>query len=97
MPKQPLIELPLVGLAVLGPLVVIVARLFVKQKTTDKDGNAKEAPKGIGANMIQLISLLLLVPLIAILAFEGSVSLEITGTLFGSIVGFTLGNFGKES
>lgn len=91
MPKQPLIEIPLCGLAVIGPFTVILARLFVKQTVTGKDGVVREGPKGIGSNMIQLISLLLILPLIAILALEGSVSLEITGTLIGSIVGFTLG------
>jgi hypothetical protein len=96
MPKQPFIELPLVALAVLGPLIVVAARLFVKQKTVDKDGTIKEAPKGIGSRMIQLISLLLIVPVVALLAFESSVTAELTGTLLGSIIGYTLGSLNRD-
>ncbi|MGH9776503.1 MAG: hypothetical protein ACRD50_16345 [Candidatus Acidiferrales bacterium] len=97
MPKQPWIELPLCVLAVFGPLIVVTARLFVKQKTTDKDGNVKEAPRGIGSRMIQLISLLLIVPTVALLAFEGAVTAELTGTLLGSIIGYTLGSLTKDA
>jgi hypothetical protein len=92
MPRQPWIELPLCALAVLGPLLVVAARLFVKQKTTDKDGTVTEAPRGIGSRMIQLISLLLIVPIVAILALETSLMAELTGTLLGSIIGYTLGS-----
>ncbi len=92
MPKLPWIEFPLCALAVLGPLVIVIARLFVKQKTTDKDGSIKEAPRGIGSRMIQLISLLLIVPIVTLLALEGSVTAELTGTLLGSIIGYTLGS-----
>jgi len=95
--KQPWIEVPLCALAVFGPLLVVTARLFVKQKTTDKDGNIKEAPRGIGSRMIQLISLLLIVPVVSLLAFEGSVSVELTGTLLGSIIGYTLGSLNKDT
>ena len=97
MPKQPWIEVPLCALAVLGPLLVVTARLFVKQKTTDKDGNIKEAPRGIGSRMIQLISLLLIVPVVSLLAFEGSLSVELTGTLLGSIIGYALGSLTKDT
>lgn len=96
MPKIPWIEFPLCALAVLGPLIVVTARLFVKQKTTDKDGNIKEAPRGIGSRMIQLISLLLIVPVVALLAFENSVTAELTGTLLGSIIGYTLGSLTRD-
>jgi hypothetical protein len=92
MPRLPWIEFPLCALAVLGPLVVVIARLFVKIKTTDKEGTVKEAPRGIGSRAIQLISLLLIVPVVAVLAFENSMTAELTGTLLGSIIGYTLGS-----
>jgi hypothetical protein len=96
MPKLPWIEFPLCALAVIGPLMVVAARLFVKQKTTTKDGIVKEAPRGIGSRMIQLISLLLIVPIVALLAFETSVTAELTGTLLGSIIGYTLGSLNQD-
>jgi hypothetical protein len=95
MPKHPWIEIPLIGLATIGPLLVLFARLFVKQKTTD-GSSIKEAPKGIGSRMIQLIAVLLIVPIVVILALEGSVSPELTGTLLGSIVGYTLGSLNTD-
>lgn len=96
MPKLPWIEFPLCVLAVIGPLTVVIARLFVKQKTTQPDGTIKEGPRGIGSRMIQLISLLLIVPIVALLAFETSVTAELTGTLLGSIIGYTLGSLTKD-
>lgn len=96
MPKHPWIELPLCVLAVGGPLLVLTARLFIKQRTTDRNGNVKEAPRGIGSRMIQLISLLLIVPVMVILALETSITAELTGTLLGSIIGYTLGSLNRE-
>lgn len=89
--KHPWIEFPLIGLAVAGTLVVLFLRLAIKVKTTDKNGTVKEAPRGIGVRMIQLISLLMLVPVIAILAIEGFLTGESTGTIMGAIVGYALG------
>jgi hypothetical protein len=96
MPKLPWIEFPLCALAVFGPLTVVIARLFVRHKTTDKDGNIKEGPRGIGSRMIQLISLLLIVPIVAVWGFESTVTAELTGTLLGSIIGYTLGSLTKD-
>lgn len=96
MPKVPWIEFPLCILSVLGTLLVITARLFVRQRVIDKDGNVKEGPRGIGSRMIQLIALLLIVPVVVLLAFEGSVTAELTGTLLGSIIGYTLGSLTND-
>jgi len=96
-PKIPWVEIPLCALAVFGPLVVVTARLCVKLKTTDKDGTVKEAPRGIGSRMIQLISLLVIVPVVALLALEGSITQELTGTLLGSIIGYTLGSLTRDA
>ena|GEM_PF-2427591 len=97
MPQYPWIEIPLCALAVVGSLIVIVARLFVIQTVTDKDGNVKKSPRGIGSRMIQLISLLLIIPVIALLAFEKAITIELTGTLMGSIIGYTLGSLRKDN
>ena len=98
MPKHPWIEIPLSILALLGALMVIYARLFKPIKTTDKDGKVREGPRGIGARMLQLIALVILVPVIAILALEGTLSMELTGTLLGGIAGYALsGISGDES
>jgi hypothetical protein len=72
-------------------------QIICEAKTTDKDGNVREVPKGIGSRMIQLISLLLIVPVVTLLAFEGSVTAELTGTLLGSIIGYTLGSLTKDT
>jgi hypothetical protein len=95
MPKFLWLEIPLCILAVIGTLLVVISRLFIKISTT-KDGIHKEAPRGIGSRMIQLIALLLLIPLIVILAVEGTLSKEVTGTLLGSIVGYALSGIGSE-
>lgn len=97
MPKVPYVEIPLCALAVFGPLLVVGARLYVKIKKTDERGNVTEAPRGIGSRMIQLISLLILVPVVALLALEGSVTAELSGTLLGSIIGYTLGSLTSDS
>jgi hypothetical protein len=90
MPKYPWIEIPLCSLAVAGALLVVVGRLFVKTKTTDKEGKIREGARGIGARMLQLIALLVLIPVIAVLALEGTLSMELTGTLLGGIAGYAL-------
>jgi hypothetical protein len=95
MPKQPWIEFPLCFLAIVGPLSIIGARLMMKL-TTEKDGVVKKAPRGIGSRVIQLISLVLIVPIVALLALEGTISMELTGTLLGSIIGYTLGSLTRD-
>jgi hypothetical protein len=96
MPKYPWIEFPLLGIAILGPLLVIGLRLSIKKKVTkkkvtDTNDTITEGPMGIGVRMIQLIALLILIPTIAVLAFEGNLTGEGTGTLLGAIVGYALG------
>ena len=90
MPKYPWIEFPLLVLAILGPLIIIVLRLKIKRKITEKEMTIEE-PKGIGVRMIQLIALLILVPVISILALECRLTGEGTGTILGTIVGYALG------
>jgi hypothetical protein len=90
MPKYPWIQIPLCVLVVVGPLMVVYARLFKPVKTTDKEGKIREGPRGIGARMLQLIAMLVLPPLIVLLALEGTLSMELTGTLLGGIAGYAL-------
>ena len=93
--QHPILEIALLLLAVLAPMVVLILRLSRccggVVKRTDKDGTVTEEPKGIGVRMIQLIAVLILVPVIAVLALEGSLTGEGTGTLLGAIVGYALG------
>lgn len=91
MPKCPWIEFPLLGIAIVGPLLIIGLRLCVKIKKTDAKGLVAEAPRGIGVRMIQLIALLILIPTVAVLALEGSLTGEGTGTILGAVVGYALG------
>jgi hypothetical protein len=90
MPKHPWIEFPLLALASVGTIVVLLCRLLVSVRT-QKDGQTVDGPRGIGVRMIQLISVLILVPVIAVLAFEGYLTGEGTGTIMGAIVGYALG------
>jgi hypothetical protein len=90
LPKYPWIEFPLCLLAIVGPLYVIRCRFKYGKKTTKPGGTTVE-PWGIGVRVIQLIAIFILVPVIAILALEGILSGEGTGTLMGAIVGYALG------
>ncbi len=87
-------EFPLLMLAVVGPIIVLLCRLSRycgTVQTKYKDGRVTEKPKGIGVRMIQLIAVLILVPVIAVLALEGSLTGEGVGTLLGAVVGYALG------
>lgn len=91
MPKYPWIEIPLCALAIIGPLAVIVCRLCARRTIKKPDASVEVRPFGIGVRMIQLIAVLILVPTVAILGFEGILNGEATGTLMGAIVGYALG------
>jgi hypothetical protein len=96
MPRHTWIEYPLLVVAVCSPFLIIVLRLLVKEKTTARDGTTTEAPRGIGVRMIQLVAVLILVPTIAVLALQGVLSAEGTGTLMGAIVGYALGGITSD-
>ena len=96
MPRHPWIEYPLCVLAVVGPFVVIILRLVVKKSVKKTNGTVEERPAGIGVRMIQLIALLILVPTIAVLGFEGILTGEGTGALLGVIVGYALGGIANR-
>jgi len=105
MPKLPWVEFPLLAVLLIGTLMVVGARLFVKiEKTTTKrnpkdnteETTASKAPRGIGYRMIQLISLLLIVPIVALLACEDAISKETAGAILASIAGYALGSVSKD-
>ena len=52
--------------------------------------------KGIGVRVIQLLSVVLVVPVVLILALEGVLGGETVGTLLGAIVGYILSGIGKD-
>jgi hypothetical protein len=58
-------------------------------------GKDDQSPAGIGVRVIQLISLLVLVPLIGVLCLEGRLSGETTGALLGVAIGYTLSGLEK--
>jgi len=91
MPKHAWIEYPLCALALLGPFVVIILRLTIRKQVRKLDGTVEMQPFGIGVRVIQLIAVLILVPTIAVLGFEGILTGEGIGTLMGAIVGYVLG------
>jgi hypothetical protein len=98
MPRYPWIEFPLLVIAILSPLLIVGLRLCIKRKETKTEPESKgvttttiERPMGIGVRMIQLIAVLMLVPTITVLALEGCLTGEGTGTLLGAIVGYALG------
>jgi hypothetical protein len=84
MPKYPFIEFPLLVLMIFGPFTIIGSRM-------SPDGNVK----GIGARVIQLISLIVLLPLAGILALEGILSGDSAGALIGVAIGYTLSGIEK--
>ena len=86
-----MIEGSLCVVAIVGPLLVISARLYLKKRITKPDGTVEERAWGIGVRMIQLIAILLLIPVIVILGLEEVLSKEGIGTLLGTIVGYALG------
>lgn len=52
--------------------------------------------KGIGVRVIQFLAVCFVIPALLILALEGKISTEVTGTLIGTIIGYTLSGIGKD-
>ncbi len=95
MPTHPWIEIPLIAIALIGPLLVVILRLLCKNKTVFKDGRVEERSWGIGVRMIQLVGVLILVPIIALLMFEGKINPETGSALLGVALGYTLSGIEK--
>jgi len=62
-------------------MIVGVVGLFI---------NRHKLGKGIGARIIQFTGVLLVVPLIGILALEGVLESQTTGTVIGALLGYLL-------
>jgi len=69
-----IIELTLVAIMILGIVALFINRWQLK--------------KGIGARIIQFTGVLLVVPLIGILALEGVLQAQTTGTVIGALLGY---------
>ena len=95
MPTYPWIEIPLALVAVVGPLLVVVLRLFCTKKTTHKDGSVDQRSWGIGVRMIQLIGVLRLIPIVALMTLEGKRNQETGGALIGVALGYMLSGIEK--
>ena len=76
-----IVELVAVCLMTLGVLCVIIHRIKTGQ--------------GIGARVIQLVTVILVFPVILILALEKALSSETTAALVGAITGYLLSGIGE--
>jgi F0F1-type ATP synthase assembly protein I len=61
--------------------------IFIERATTKR---------GIGVRVIQLATVMLVIPAIIILSLESILSEQTTGTLVGAIVGYVLSGIGKD-
>lgn len=75
------IEIILAGIMLFGLIGIFHNRLKLK--------------KGIGVRVIQLTTVILLLPTILILALEEFLSLDVVATLLGAIVGYVLAGIGE--
>ncbi len=82
------LEVPLLALMLLGSFYVLHKRLNLKKQ----DGN----PMGLGQRVIQLIALIILIPAIMILGFEGILPKDALVSLLGTIVGYSLSGLTKD-
>ena len=78
-----------IGIEVVAGLVMLggIAGIFWERKTTGR---------GIGVRIIQLATVLLVMPIILILALEGILENQTTAALIGAIVGYVLSGIGKD-
>ena len=76
MQTKEIIELVLVGIMVVSLIGLFINRAHLK--------------KGIGARIIQFTGVSLVVPLIGILALEGVLQAQTTGTVIGALLGYLL-------
>lgn len=58
--------------------------------------NRKQTKKGIGKRIIQLETVVLLIPTVLILSLERILNVEIIGTLLGAIIGYILSDLAKN-
>jgi hypothetical protein len=68
------------------PIIVVVAFLWYRAKTQ----------KGIGVRAIQMISLVLILPLIGTLAMHQALPKDAVGPLLGAIIGYVLSGIAKK-
>jgi hypothetical protein len=78
-----------IGIEVAAGLIMIggIAGILWERKATGR---------GIGVRVIQLATVLLVMPIILILALEGVLENQTTAALIGTIVGYVLSGIGKD-
>ena len=78
-----------IGIEVAAGLVMIggIAGILWERKTSGR---------GFGVRVIQMATVLLVMPMILILALEGVLENQTTATLIGTIVGYVLSGIGKD-
>ena len=58
--------------------------------------NRRRTNKGIGKRFIQLVSVILILPIIVVLSIYGVIENQLLGGLLGTIIGYTLSDLAKE-
>lgn len=61
-----------------------------------KNRTRHDPPKGLGKRFIQLMSVVLILPIIAILSILGIIEAQLLGGLLGAIIGYTLSDLAKD-
>jgi len=78
-----------IGIEIVAGLVMLggIAGIFWERTTTGR---------GIGVRVIQLATVLLVMPIILILALEGILEDQTTAALIGAVIGYVLSGIGKD-
>lgn len=82
MELKTILEVTAVAIMVAGVIGLFVERIWRK--------------RGIGVRVIQLLTVILVLPVVLILALEGILKGETVATLIGAVVGYILSGIGKD-
>lgn len=78
-----------VGIEVVASIIMIVGILSIFSER-------KRTGRGIGVRIIQLATVVLVLPIILILALEDVLETQTTAALIGAVVGYILSGIGKD-
>ena len=84
---------PWIGGALLFVMIIAPTRIIWGRFSQRKAGD--KSPRGVGARIIQLVSVFVFAPLIGVLTIEGKLSGETAGALIGVAIGYTLSGVEK--
>ena len=82
MELKSILEVTAAAIMVVGVIGLFVERIWRK--------------RGIGVRVIQLLTVILVLPVVLILALEGVLKGETVATLIGAVVGYILSGIGKD-